>query len=200
MRKSRFWICAFFILTGYGSFPAKVSKITLEDVFMPKTKFQKVIFGSMMAFVMVYGMEVYNTSLIHGGLSNSVFGMPVGELLMLGVIVFILEKVIGGPLARKLAFKLVDPEKDRPIVIILAISIMTVCCMCPMMSLVATILYKGVDSEIVAKWIQTTAVNFPMALCWQIFIAGPLVRLLFGKLFNETTCKINPVLIVPSPK
>ncbi|CAI3595096.1 Conserved hypothetical protein [Clostridium neonatale] len=49
---------------------------------------------------------------------------------------------------------------------------MTVCCMCPMMSLVATILFKGVDVEFFAKWIQTVVIDFPMALCWQIFIAG----------------------------
>ncbi|MFR1378134.1 DUF2798 domain-containing protein [Clostridium neonatale] len=49
---------------------------------------------------------------------------------------------------------------------------MTVCCMCPMMSLVATILFKGVDVEFFAKWIQTVVIGFPMALCWQIFIAG----------------------------
>ncbi|MBP8315291.1 DUF2798 domain-containing protein [Clostridium neonatale] len=79
---------------------------------------------------------------------------------------------MGGPLARKLAFKLVDSKKDKPIVIILAISVMTVCCMCPMMSLVATILFKGVDVEFFAKWIQTVVIGFPMALCWQIFIAG----------------------------
>lgn len=49
---------------------------------------------------------------------------------------------------------------------------MTVCCMCPMMSLVATILFKGVDVEFFAKWIQTVVIGFPMDLCWQIFIAG----------------------------
>ena len=32
-----------------------------------------------------------------------------------------------------------------------------------------------------AIWFQTTVMNFPMALCWQIFFAGPLVRNVFGK-------------------
>lgn len=162
---------------------------------MPKTKFQKIIFGIIMALVMVYGMEVYNTSLIHGGLSNSLFLIPLGELLLLGITVIVLETLVGGPLARKLAFKLVDPKKDKPIIIILAISVMTVCCMCPIMSLVATILFKGVDVEFFAKWIQTVIINFPMALCWQIFTAGPLVRFIFRKLFakqlkEESVCTV----------
>ena len=93
--------------------------------------------------------------------------------------------LIAGPLAKKLAFRLVTPGEDKSIIVILAISAMTVCVMCPMMSLVATVLFKGVDSQLIAKWIQITVVNFPMALCWQIFFAGPLVRMIFGRIFPE---------------
>jgi hypothetical protein len=151
---------------------------------MPKTAFQKIIFGIIMAAVMVYGMEVYNAALRNGGLSNSTFIIPLGELLNLSLVVVALETFIGGPLARKLAFRFVDPRKDRPIVTILTVSVFTVSCMCPMMSLVATIAFKGgFNSRIVATWVQTVALNFPMAFCWQILIAGPLVRFVFGKLF-----------------
>lgn len=156
---------------------------------MPKTKFQKVIFGIMMALVMVYGMEVYNASLRIGGLSNSAFIIPIYEMFMLVITVIVLETLIGGPLAQKLAYKFVDPEKDKPIVIILTISTMKVCCMCPMMSLCATILFLGVDSGIMSKWVHVAAFNFPMAFCWQIFFAGPLVRSLFKKLFAEQSIK-----------
>ena len=63
---------------------------------------------------------------------------------------------------------------------ILAISTMSVCLMCPLMSLTATILFKNAGTEIVAVWLQTTAMNFLVALCWQIFFAGPFVRNVFG--------------------
>jgi len=53
--------------------------------------------------------------------------------------------------------------------------------MCPVMSFIATALFKHPGSEIIAQWLQTTVINFPMALCWQIFFAGPLVRNVFGK-------------------
>ena len=49
----------------------------------------------------------------------------------------------------------------------------------PLMSLAATILFQHAGRQIIAVWLQTTALNFPMALCWQLFFAGPLVRFLF---------------------
>ena len=91
-----------------------------------------------------------------------------------------LELLFVGKLAQKLAFRFVTPGKDPMIMIILAISAMSVCLMCPLMSLAATILFKNAGVEFVAVWLQTTAMNFPMALCWQIFFAGPLVRNVFG--------------------
>lgn len=149
---------------------------------MPQTKIQKILFSVLMSFIMVYGMEVYNNALIHKGMTNALFLFPAAQLLWLMLAVIVLETFIGGPLARKLAFRLVDPTADRPILIILAIQIMTVCLMCPMMSMVATIAFKGgLSKEIAAKWVQTVAMNFPMALCWQIFAAGPLVRLIVRK-------------------
>ena len=48
------------------------------------------------------------------------------------------------------------------------------------MSFAAILLFKNSGSEIIAVWLQTTALNFPMALCWQIFFAGPFVRNVFG--------------------
>lgn len=155
---------------------------------MPKTKLQKIIFSLFMSFMMVYGMEIYNNALRNSGMKNSLFYIPIGELLLLMLAVIILETFIGGPIARKLAFRLVDPKKDRPIVVILAIQTMTVLMMCPMMSMVATIAFKGgLNSEIAATWVQTVATNFPMAFCWQIFIAGPVVRFVVSKIPDKSS-------------
>ncbi|MCX7714698.1 MAG: DUF2798 domain-containing protein [Clostridia bacterium] len=151
---------------------------------MPKTRFQKIIFASLMAIAMVYGMEVYNAAIRRGGLSNAMFKISPFELIMLSIVVIALQEIIGGPLARKLAFRLVNPEKDRAIAVVLAVSVMTVCVMCPIMSLIATVLFKDAQSELFAKWLQTVAINFPMALSWQIFVAGPLVRLICRSIFG----------------
>lgn len=69
--------------------------------------------------------------------------------------------------------------------LILAISSITVCLMCPTMSFFATLLFKSAGKEFIAVWFQTTALNFPMAFFWQIFFAGPLVRTIFGMIFKE---------------
>ena len=54
--------------------------------------------------------------------------------------------------------------------------------MCPLMSLAATLLFKHVGVQVIAVWFETTAKNFPMALLWQLFFAGPLVRFVFRHL------------------
>lgn len=131
-----------------------------------------------MAFMMVYGMEVYNHAIINKKLTNELFMLPAVQLVLLMLTVIVLESFIGGPLARKLAFRLVDLEKDKPITVILKVQTITVCIMCPIMSLVAAIVFKGGFSpQLLEKWAQTVAINFPMAFCWQVFVAGPLVRL-----------------------
>lgn len=150
---------------------------------MPKTKFQNVIFTFLMAFAMVYAMICYNIALNRGGMTNEVFLLAFHELLIMWPVAFVLEMFVVERLAKMLAFRLVTPE-DKPIFILLAISCMIVCLMCPMMSFVATILFKNPGKEIIAVWFQTTVLNFPMALCWQIFFAGPLVRLIFRTIFR----------------
>lgn len=150
---------------------------------MPKTKFQNVIFTLLMAFAMVYAMICYNIALNRGGMTNEVFLLAFHELLIMWPVAFVLEMFVVERLAKMLAFRLVTLE-DKPIFILLSISCMIVCLMCPMMSFVATILFKNPGKEIIAVWFQTTVLNFPMALCWQIFFAGPLVRLIFRTIFR----------------
>ena len=82
---------------------------------MPRTRTQRVVFSILMAFAMVYGMELYNQALLAGGLRTELF--------------------------------------------------------------VATLAFKQPPAgELVATWFQTAALNFPMALLWQLFVAGPAVR------------------------
>lgn len=153
---------------------------------MPKNKFQEVIFTIIMVIVMVYAMICYNIALSTGGVTNTVFLAAFGELIIMGPIAFILDFFIVGFLAKKKAFSIVNLEKDNPFHLVLAISFVSVIMMCPLMSLAATILFKNAGKEFFAVWIQTTALNFPMALCWQIFFAGPLVRWIFGLIFKQT--------------
>ena len=152
---------------------------------MPKTKLQNVVFTLMMAFAMVYGMICYNIALNRGGMTNEVFLLAFHELIIMWPVAVILELFVVEKLSQKLAFRLVNPAEDKPIFVLLAICSMIVCLMCPMMSFVATLLFKAPGKEIIAVWMETTVLNFPMTLCLQIFFAGPFVRLIFRSIFKE---------------
>lgn len=151
---------------------------------MPKNLFQEIIFTFIMVVVMVYAMVCYNIALDFGELNNTVFVAAFSELWYMGLIAFAFELLVVGPVAKKIAFRIVDPESPAPIFVTLAISAITVCFMCPIMSLMATLIIKQpAAADFFATWVQTSALNFPMALCWQIFFAGPLVRLIFRAIF-----------------
>ena len=153
---------------------------------MPKTKFQDFVYTIIMVICMVYTMICYNVAVNTGGLTNQVFVAALGELPIMGVIAFILEFFFIGKLAQKLAFRIVDPKKDKPIFITLAISTMIVCLMCPIMSFLGSILFSfdGM-SNVISKWLQICVLNFPMALCSQLFYIGPFVRFIFNKIFKN---------------
>ena len=148
---------------------------------MPKTKFQNVVFTLMMAFLMVYAMICYNISLNIGGMNNQIFLMAFHEMVIMWPVAFILEFFVVEKLATRLAFRFMRPT-DRPQFITYAISLMIVCIMCPVMSLIATVLFKEPSF---GTWVHTFGCNFPMALCWQMFYCGPLSRAIFRLLFRR---------------
>ena len=151
--------------------------------YMPKTKFENIVFTLFMSFLMVYAMICYNIALNMGGMSNQVFLLAFHELIIMWPVAFILEYFFVDKLAHYFAFKVVTP-KDRPFFITLAISFYIICIMCPIMSLIATILFKTPDVQIISVWFMTILFNFPMAFFWQICYCGPFVRWIFGKLFH----------------
>lgn len=134
-------------------------------------------------------MICYNISMDMGGLTPSVFILALGELPIMAAIAFVLESVALGKLAKILAFRIVNPATDKPMAIILAISAMTVCCMCPVMSFIATLMHSGTQS-LFTNWLQKWFFNFAPALLWQIFFAGPIVRFVFGLIFREREGKV----------
>lgn len=147
-------------------------------IIMPKTTGQKVLFGLLMSFFMVLAMELYNTGLRNGGLTNAGILEALRELPLMFVLCFLTSTVAGEPLAARLAARLAVP-REWPLAAVLARAAMTVCVMCPAMSLWATALFQRPGAEFVPAWLQTVVKNFPMAFFWQIFFCGPLVRRLF---------------------
>lgn len=157
---------------------------------MPKTKLQGIVFSLLMVFVMVYGMVCYNIAIAKGGMTNEIFLLAFYEMPIMWPIGVIIEGALVGKLAKKLAFSIVSPQ-DKKVAVVLAISSMTVCLMCPIMSFIATILFAHAGNQFIAVWLQKVVLNFPMAFFYQIFFAGPLVRKIFGLIFPEKTTNIS---------
>lgn len=152
---------------------------------MPTNRAQRVVFSLLMAFAMVYGMELYNQALMAGGLATELFWTPFADIVPLMAAVIVLESLVGGRIAHRLTFRLLDPAKSPALLITVFMGAFACWSMCPMMSLVATVAFKHPPlSEFVATWLQTTAMNFPMALLWQLFVAGPAVRTLARRLYR----------------
>lgn len=152
---------------------------------MPQNKFQDFILTLMMAGLMVYAMIGYNISLNIGGMQNAVFLKAFSELKIMWPVAVVLEMLVAGRLAKRLTFRMFTPGKDNPALITLGISALTVCVMCPLMSLAAMLLFKHPGNQLVAVWLETLAMNFPMALCFQLFFCGPFVRMLFRRIFAK---------------
>ena len=162
---------------------------------MPENKLQDFIYTLIMAFVMVYAMICYNIAIHTGGLNNFVFLEAFRELIYMWPIAIILEFFLIGKIAHKLTFKSLDPKKTPSILISYGISIVIVTFMCPIMSLVATILINKPSLDIfISSWLQSMVLSFPMAMCFQLFYAGPIVRFIF-KLFKNKLSKndVNPI-------
>ena len=148
---------------------------------MSRTRVQRIVFSVLMAFAMVYGMELYNQALLAGGLRTELFLAPFAEMIPLVIAVIVLETFIGERFVGYCMRKAIDPERCPEVLAIVLRGAFTCWCMCPMMSLVATLAFKQPPArEFIATWLQTVACNFPMALLWQLFVAGPVVRAIVG--------------------
>lgn len=164
---------------------------------MGKTRGEKIVFGILMSVTMAIGMEVYNVAIkmgyntMPGGLSNmvnQVFPDALVEASYMWIFVFLFSNLWGNRLGHALAAKVIRPEQDNPFFITLMISSCTVLVMCPTMSMVAAILFNVIlagnpVSQLPAIWVGTVIKNFPMALLWNLFAAGPFSRLVHGKIF-----------------
>ena len=159
---------------------------------MPKNRVQGFVFGVLMSITMAYGMEVYNIAMKEGGLeqlTNRVFRDALLETSYMWLLVLLFSNLWGNRVGHSLANKICRKE-DNPFLHILFTSGCTVLIMCPTMSLVAAILFSviiggGSVTHLPAYWVATVLKNFPMALLWNLFAAGPITRFLFRHIFSR---------------
>lgn len=162
---------------------------------MPKTKFQDFIFTIIMVIAMVYFMTLYNTVLEYG-LNYSTFLNAFLDMWYEAIAAFLAQKFVAGPIVKKLVSRLLKPGTDKPLFITLAMAGCTVSLMAPMMTLFVTILHNGFVNNVPILWLPKLAINFPFALCLQIFYVGPLVRLIFRTIFKNQLSNV-PLKAMP---
>ena len=153
---------------------------------MPKTKFQNFIFTLMTAILMAYSMIVYSVAINSSdGLINQTFLIALKEFPIECIIVFLLAYFIASPIAKKLAFRIVNPKEDNKMFVILSIQTFTVIVMVSLMSIYALFAQNLINSNIICNYIILYCKNFIMAYPLQIFFVGPLVRNVFRIIFKK---------------
>ena len=150
---------------------------------MPRNKRESLIFTVMMCFVMVFVMSVYNACQTHGWAWESVkqawLGLPLAY-----AVAFICDWFLVAKTAKKTAFKIVKPTA-KAIVKILAISICMVCGMVIFMSLFGAVNAVGFSVNALAMWPKCVLLSLMVALPLQVLVAGPVIRLVFGRLILQ---------------
>lgn len=151
---------------------------------MPTTKKESLIFTIMMCAFMVFCMSVYNVSLHSGGFSkqiiiDSLIGFPLTFIVAMVCDWFIVSRP-----AKAIAFRFIK-EEDKQIKIAILISLFMVCGMVLCMSMFGALHNVGLTSDLPLAYITAIGMNFIVALPLQLLIAGPIVRFIFGKVFNK---------------
>ncbi|MGK9267744.1 DUF2798 domain-containing protein [Bacillus inaquosorum] len=149
---------------------------------MPTNQKEGLIFGVMMCFGMVCVMSIYN-AIINGAIQDfslvTVFEMIIGFMVAL-----LLDLLLVGPLAKKIAFSL-PFNKSKKLYVILAMSTCMVIGMVLCMSvfgLVTAALSNGINGgSIFSAYLMIVLKNFILAYPLQLLIMGPLVRGIFMK-------------------
>lgn len=167
---------------------------------MIQNRKQGLVFALLTVIIMVPCFVFYCLSIENGGILNVDLKFALTLIPIEFVLAYLSEIFIGSPLALKLAMKAVNPKKNDPMIVESAIICATVGIMCPWMSFLATILYKGVFPILVfhdtawtfgtflinfiPNFLQTVTLNFPFAFFGQMFFIQPIVRRLFKLIFK----------------
>lgn len=152
---------------------------------MPKTKFESVVFTAVTAWIMVYGMTLYNTVLATESFTNATFALALKTMWVEYIIIALCAYFLSSPAAKTLAFRVVQPG-DRSIAIILTIQVFTVVCQVALASIIGVWHGYGFTVQFLPNYLTTYCRNFIMALPLQLLVAGPIARGLFRAVFRRS--------------
>ncbi|GKQ42388.1 DUF2798 domain-containing protein [Companilactobacillus sp. RD055328] len=145
---------------------------------MPTNKKEGIIFGSIMCFLMVLGMSIYNL-VLHQSFTfiNLVTGFIPGF-----IVAFILDNLIVGVIAHWLVSKMSFIDKQNRIQLILSMSCLMVLGMVSFMSLFGIIIEGGIPNNLGSVYVQTWIMNLIAALPLQLLVVGPFSRTILARI------------------
>lgn len=151
---------------------------------MPKTRLESIIFTLITAWFMVYIMTLYNHVLATGVFVNQTFIDVLLSMWVEYIIIFLCAFFISSHLAQKLAFRIVNKD-DRRIVIIVAIQLFTVILQVAFASILGTYHAYGLTIQFIPCYLMIYCQNFIMAIFIQVLLVGPLSRGIFRFIFRR---------------
>lgn len=157
---------------------------------MPKTKPQSLFFTAVTAWMMVYGMTLYNIVLAAGSFTNATFLFALKDMWLEFVIIFFCAYFISSPLAKRFAFRIVRPD-DRPIAIILTIQVFTVIFQVLMASVLGAWHAYGFTADFLPNYLTCVCKNFVMALPLQLIVVGPIARGIFRAVMRQRNAAVS---------
>ncbi|OUM56994.1 hypothetical protein PIROE2DRAFT_18162 [Piromyces sp. E2] len=117
--------------------------------------------------------------------------LPIWAVILIEIgVAYVLEILVAGPLAFKLASNAFDPMTTPKPIFTSAIICSTVSIMCPSMSFLASLFFYPYNIGFyfltwIANWFQLVCYNFPFAFFIQIFLVQPFMRQLFKMIFGS---------------
>ncbi len=162
---------------------------------MPNTKKHKLLYAFITVAITVPCFVIYCLSIEKKGILNIDWNFALTLMPIEFILAYTSEIFIGSPLSLKIAFSKTPPDKYDSSAVETSIICATVLIMCPWMSFLATILYKGIFPAFVfheklalssflinfiPNYLQTVVINFPFALLGQLFFIQPITRKIFG--------------------
>ena len=184
---------------------------------MPRNQFQRMVFAFLTVVITVHAYVFYSLYVVNGNILMQVTGegtvlgainkqggvYMLGRMMPIWVVILIefclayaLENIVGSPMSFKLASRILNPQKNHPMIFETAIICATVGIMCPAMSFIAAWLYYPYYAgfsiwTLLANWLKLVCFNFPFAYFTQLFFIQPTVRVLFKALFKKDIEKRN---------
>lgn len=148
---------------------------------MPRNFKEALLFTCMMCGMMVFGMSIWNLIVADAFAWSHVFlGFLPGF-----VVAFILDMLVVGPLAKKVAFSLIPSDSKSKYVKIFAVSGCMVLGMVSCMSLYGIIFNQGLVGVSLATYGHTWLMNFVVALPYNFVIVGPIARYFLGEVQKQ---------------